>query len=43
MNRWLVRFVALLVVTAVALGAGFSSTAAAEGAEADQECDSDRR
>ena len=31
MNRWLVRLVALLVVTAVAMGAGFGSTAAAEG------------
>lgn len=31
MNRWLVRFVSLLVVTALAVGAGFSATAAAEG------------
>lgn len=31
MNRWLVRFISLLVVTAVAMGAGFSTTAAAEG------------
>ncbi len=31
MNRWFVRFVALLVVTAVALGAGFGTSAAAEG------------
>jgi V8-like Glu-specific endopeptidase len=31
MNRWLVRFVSLLVVTAIAVGAGFSVTAAAEG------------
>ncbi|MEX1295957.1 MAG: trypsin-like peptidase domain-containing protein [Candidatus Limnocylindrales bacterium] len=31
MNRWLVRFVALLVVTAVAMGAGFGTAAAAEG------------
>lgn len=31
MNRWLARFVTLLVVSAIAVGAGFSVTAAAEG------------
>lgn len=31
MSRWFVRFVSLLVVTTIAVGAGFSVTAAAEG------------
>ena len=31
MNRWLVRFVSLLVVMAIGVGAGFSVTVAAEG------------
>lgn len=34
MNRWLVRFVTLLVITSLAMGAGLSVAAAAEGADA---------
>ena len=33
MNRWLVRFVALIVIATLAVGAGFSTAAAVEGAK----------